>query len=57
MISVPMAVCQRRGVYGVRMCVCKHMFARVSVQAHMHARMCAYVMCVSMCVTAFAHVP
>lgn len=38
-------------------CVCKHMFARVSVQAHMHARMCASVMCVSMCVTAFAHVP
>lgn len=35
------------------MCTC------VSVQAHMPACMCAYVMCVSMCacVTAFAHVP
>ena len=49
----------REGVYMmcVGVCVCKHMCTHVSVQAHMPARLCAYVMCMSMCVTAFAHVP
>lgn len=38
----------REGMYMV--CVCKHMCTCVSVQAHIPACMCAYVMCMSMCV-------